>query len=215
MYGQPNGGYHNPRNIDFVTPIIEIISPLLKTKKDIVFFQEFYDDKNIKIEELLNQLGYNIYHNSVLKGKIKSHVVAVTLSDSEWKILPNPDNFELDNKVIEMAIEMDFDNDLRVVSFHNTNEQIKLLIDDYFKKGDHHILLGDFNDAEWINSLNVEKNNYRDLVTNDMITYKPGQTAIDRIFIKREEKFKNRVVFNGVTETYASDHNLITFSMNI
>lgn len=78
--------------------------------------------------------------------------------------------------------------------------------------------MGDFNDLEWIDSLKNERKEYRDLVTNDMITYKPAQTAIDRIFIKKatfsEEKSSNKIFFNGVIETFASDHNILSFLLN-
>ena len=82
-------------------------------------------------------------------------------------------------------------------------------------RDDIDIILGDFNDTKWINELNSDATmEYRDLVTNDMITYKPGQTAIDRIFV-RKGKFDNNIVFNGVTETFLSDHNLLSFSLNV
>lgn len=55
-----------------------------------------------------------------------------------------------------------------------------------FDRGDKDIILGDFNNTKWIDNLHKSPNNkYRDLVTNDMITYKPAQTSIDRIFINK------------------------------
>ena len=47
-----------------------------------------------------------------------------------------------------------------------------------------------------------------------MITYKPAQTSIDRIFINKN-KYENKIIFNGVIDTYVSDHNFLTFSLNI
>lgn len=56
-----NGGYYNPRNIDYITPIKNIISTHLKTDEDIIFLQEFYDNKNIKIQEIFSNAGYLIF----------------------------------------------------------------------------------------------------------------------------------------------------------
>lgn len=92
---------------------------------------------------------------------------------------------------------------------------IKALINKHLlEEKDRDIILGDFNDINWIKSLSLNCSDYRDLVTNDMITYKPAQTAIDRIFV-RKTKFEGKIVFNGVIETYASDHNILTFLLNI
>ena len=68
-------------------------------------------------------------------------------------------------------------------------------INNYLEKEEKQIILGDFNDCEWIDELHHEKKGYRDLVTNDMITYKPAQTAIDRVFIKKKEHHRNMVSF--------------------
>lgn len=57
LYSGTKGAYYNPRNIDFITPIKDIISKVLKTKDDIIFLQEFYDNKNIKAEEFLKIMG--------------------------------------------------------------------------------------------------------------------------------------------------------------
>lgn len=87
-------------------------------------------------------------------------------------------------------------------------------MNDEFDRGDKDIILGDFNNTDWINTLHDSLSGYRDLVTNDMITYKPAQTSIDRIFIN-ENKYENKIIFNGIIETYMSDHNFLTFSLNI
>lgn len=205
-----NGGYYTPRNIDYITPIKNIISTHLKTDEDIIFLQEFYDNKNIKIQEIFSNAGYLIFHNSNLR-IIKSHVVAITLKDTKWKIVEH--NNAAGNELINKFIEMKLNDKLRVLSFHNTDKAIKDKIKKYFEESNIDVILGDFNDVNLIKDLNSKDSNYIDLVTDYMITYKPGQTAIDRIFVK--EDYHNRIVFNGVIETYTSDHNLLTFLLNI
>ena len=119
------------------------------------------------------------------------------------------------NKIIKMEITKS-NISLQVLSFHNTHEDIKNYVKGYFKDENTQIILGDFNDEEWINDLNSDKKiNYKDLVTNFMITFKPAQTSIDRIFVKNDKAIINKIVFNGVTETFASDHNLLSFLLNI
>ena len=110
---------------------------------------------------------------------------------------------EFQNKFIEMELK---EKSLKIVSFHNTHKEIKERMDEEFKKGDKDIILGDFNGTEWINELHNPSSGYKDLVTNDMITYKPAQTSIDRIFINKN-KYENKIIFNGVIDTYISDHN--------
>lgn len=213
-YGSQNGGYYNPRNIDFKSSIKKIVVSLLNNKDDIIFLQEFADNKYIGVSELFDQEKYTIFSNSNL-GNIKSSVVAITLKDSLWKKIDFSEEIAFPNKIIEMETK---DNQLRVLSFHNTDNKIKKEINKRFEAGEDSIILGDFDDLEWIDSLKKERKEYRDLVTNDMITYKPAQTAIDRIFIKKatfsEEKSSNKIFFNGVIETYASDHNILSFLLN-
>lgn len=43
-----------------------------------------------------------------------------------------------------------------------------------------------------------------------MITYKPGQTTVDRIFIKKTID-SELIIFDSVIETYVSDHNILSF----
>lgn len=45
-----------------------------------------------------------------------------------------------------------------------------------------------------------------------MITFKPAQNAIDAAYVKRKH---NNIVFNGVIENNLSDHNLISFQLNL
>lgn len=214
-YSSQNGGYYNPRNVDFKSSIKKIVDSLLNDKDDIVFLQEFVDNKYIGVSELFVQKKYTIFHNSDLV-KNKSNVVAITLKNSTWEKIDFPEDIEFpNNKIIEMETK---DKQLRFLSFHNTNNEIKEEINKYFETGKDDIILGDFNDLEWIDSLKNERKEYWDLVTNDMITYKPAQTAIDRIFIKKatfsEEKSSNKIFFNGVIETFASDHNILSFLLN-
>lgn len=126
-----NGGYYNPRNIDYITPIKNIISTHLKTDEDIIFLQEFYDNKNIKIQEIFSNAGYLIFHNSNLR-IIKSHVVAITLKDTKWKIAEH--NNAAGNELINKFIEMKLNDKLRVLSFHNTDKAIKDKIKKYFEE---------------------------------------------------------------------------------
>lgn len=210
------GGYYNPRNIDFKTSIKKIVYSLLNEKDDIVFLQEFCNNKYVRVEELFSTDRYTIFSNMDLKNlKIKSHVVAITLSKSSWERIVPATDINYQNKFIDMQIN----NKFKVLSFHNSSSQGKNDIKDLVakhlsEKVDRDIILGDFNDTNWIKSLTSDSSAYRDLVTNDMITYKPAQTAIDRIFVKKTE-YEGNIVFNGVMETYASDHNILTFLLNI
>lgn len=209
-YSNPRtkGGYYNPRNIDFKTPIKHLCSRYLENEDDIIFVQEFYDDNNVKTKKYFEKNGYKVFHN--LDKILKSHVVAITLKKSLWKDI-NPEETEFQNKFIEMELK---EKSLKIISFHNTEKEIEDKINNEFKNGYKDIILGDFNNTKWINYLhNNPSCKYRDLVTNDMITYKPAQTSIDRIFIKNE--YENKIIFNGVIETYVSDHNILTFSFNI
>lgn len=208
------GRYYNPRNIDFRTPIKEMITNLLKTTEDIVFLQEFTDNKFVNVETLFSTDKYKIHRNEnnlKLKSKLKSIVVAITLKDTSWCVEKIVD-VDFPNKIINMCLK---DKNLNVVSFHNTDKKIKDFIEERFNKKDVDIILGDFNDTKWIDELNNNQNIcYRDLVTNDMITYKPGQTSVDRIFVK-VNKYDDVIIFNDVYETFLSDHNLVSFSLNI
>ena len=141
---------------------------------------------------------------------LKSNVVAITLKKSLWKVI-NPKETEFQNKFIEMELE---EKSLKIVSFHKTDKKIEDRMNKEFDNGDKDIILGDFNNTEWINTLHNRSSGYKDLVTNDMITYKPAQTSIDRIFINKN-KYENKIIFNGVIDTYVSDHNFLTFSLNI
>lgn len=51
-------------------------------------------------------------------------------------------------------------------------------------------------------------------MTDDMITFKPAQSTIDRIFVAKEYDSR-KIVFNGILETFTSDHNILTFTLNI
>lgn len=206
-----NGYYFNPKNIDFKTPIKRMIDTLLETNEDVVFLQEVTDNKFVDLEGLFPNNKYKIH--SYAKLTSKSLVVAITLKNSLWKKKEEYSNFTFKNKIIDMYLD---EKSIRIVSFHNTDSAIKGKVEKlFFEQDDIDIFLGDFNDKEWVNELNSNTAlNYIDVVTNDMITYKPGQTAIDRIFI-RKGKFDNNIVFNGITETFLSDHNLISFSLNV
>lgn len=49
-----------------------------------------------------------------------------------------------------------------------------------------------------------------------MITYKPAHISINSIFIKKDKsKYRNKIIFNGVIETYALKYNLLIFTFNI
>lgn len=208
------GMYYNPKNIDFKTPIKEMITNLLKTKEDIVFLQEFIDNKYVNVKTLFPEDKYRI-HIKEFNPNLHSSVVAITLKETSWQ-MENITNNPFPNKIIKMCLS---DKKLNIVCFHNTDNNIKKCIEAYFNNQDEDIdvdiILGDFNNTGWINKLNNQSGtDFRDLVTNDMITYKPGQTAIDRIFV-RKGKYDNVIIFNGVHETCLSDHNLLCFSLNI
>lgn len=210
-YSNPNtkGGYYNPRNIDFKTPIKNLCSRYLKNEDDIIFVQEFYDDNKVRTKEYFEKNGYQVFHN--LDKILKSHVVAITLKNSLWRVI-NSEETGFQNKLIEMELK---EKSIKIISFHNTDKKIEDRIENEFDRGDKDIILGDFNNTKWIDNLHKSPNNkYRDLVTNDMITYKPAQTSIDRIFINKYNN-KYKIIFNGVIETYISDHNFLTFTLNI
>lgn len=210
LYSGTKGAYYNPRNIDFITPIKDIISKVLKTKDDIIFLQEFYDNKNIKAEEFFENNGYVVFHNPKLDSNIKSYVVAITLKDSLWELI-NPDpNDILKNKFVAMKYNKSF----KIISIHNTGDAIKQMVNKEFAEHKKKVILGDFNDSSWIKELHKKELEYRDLVTDDMITFKPKQSTIDRIFVAKEYDSR-KIVFNGVLETFASDHNILTFTLNI
>ncbi len=200
------GKYYNPRNLDFRTPIKEIVQSKLNNKDDLFFLQEFVNNKYININELFPNDKYTIYGEQ----KTKSNVVAITLNDSNWNIIPIEESIHK-NKIIKMK---NTEKNLQIISFQNTNNDIKKSVNTYFNDSEIDIIIGDFNDFSWVADLN-KNTSFRDLVTNDMITFKPAQTAIDRIFVRNKNTFDNKIVFNGVIETYISDHNLLSFCLNI
>ncbi len=206
-YSSINGGYYNPRNIPFKLQIKNIVDNVLRDIDDIIFLQEFIENQYVDVLNLFNKEKYTIFSNSNYK-KIKSSVVAMTLKGSTWEKEDFHQEIEFSNKIIEMRMK-----DLKVLSFHNTDDNIQKIINSYFQEKNVDIIIGDFNNIKWIDTLKEEKMEYRDLVTNEMITYKPAQTAIDRVFIKKEIDSK-LIVFNGIIETFASDHNLLSFLLN-
>lgn len=208
-YSSCNGGYYNPRNIDFRTPIKMHVNSLLKSEQDIFFMQEFIENRHVNVQKLFPEDEYKIFYNSKLT---KSNVVAITLKNSIWNKNELDKETQFSNKYIEM--ESSGADKTKILCFHNTDINIETKIESIFESGKKDVILGDFNNTNWIKSLDKYKT-YRDLVTNEMITYKPGQTGIDRVFIKNKDNFKNKIIFNGVIENFDSDHNLITFSLNI
>ena len=103
-YSNPcaKGGYYNPRNIDFKTPIKNLCSRYLENEDDIIFVQEFYDDNKVRTKEYFEKNGYKVFHN--LDKILKSHVVAITLKKSLWEVI-NPKETEFQNKFIEMELK--------------------------------------------------------------------------------------------------------------
>ena len=194
-----DGRYYNPRNIDFRTPIRDIVKEHLKEKEDIFFLEEFTNNGYINVFELFK--GYKIFYNG---DKLeRSHVVAITLEDSLWERIDSKKDYP--NKYIEMKL-----NELQIICFHNTCDTIFSNIEKCFASKEHDIILGDFNGVRC-----DDTEGYRDLVTMDMVTFKPAQTTIDHLWVKNQERFNNKIVFNGIIETFTSDHNLLTFSLNV
>ena len=136
------GRYYNPRNIDFKTSIKEIMDSLLKNKDDIIFVQEFINNKYIDIGKLFPDEKYAIFYNG--KKLLESNVVAITLKNSLWEQIEEAGKMELSNKIIEMRLKI---YDLNIVSFHNTDKLIEEKINNYLEKEEKQIILGDFNDC--------------------------------------------------------------------
>lgn len=198
------GYYYNPKNLDFKTSIKNLVDQYVTEDNDIFFMEEFIDNQYINVTNLFKDYEIH-YHGNKLE---KSHVVAITLKNSRWKkIETNEKNYT--NKFLGMESD-----NLKIICFHNTDKEnennISAKIKEYFNNEEYDIILGDFNGSPSYNS-----NKYRDLISTDMITYKPAQSTLDHIYIKICDQFKNKISFNGIIETYASDHNLLTFILNI
>lgn len=212
-YSNPRtrGGYYNPKNIDFKTPIKKLISSCIKEKDDIVFLQEFYDNNILKTKDFFGE-GFKILHNKC-EGNfndIKSHVVAITRKDSPWKLVEQTLNKSaLGNKWVEVELS---GKNFRILSIHNTGESVKERVNREFRNKEKMIILGDFNDSSWIKEIK-HKYDYDDMITDDDITFKPAQTAIDRVFINRHINYEKVDVSSIVTETYLSDHNLLSLEI--
>ncbi len=71
--------------------------------------------------------------------------------------------------------------------------------------------MDDFNDQDWLSVLS-NSDEYRGLVPDEVITYKPGQTTIDQIFIRKSIDSK-RIAFKLI-ETFTSDHNILSFELD-
>lgn len=198
------GRYYNPRNLDFRTPIKEIVDSVLCRKSDIIFLEEFTDNSYIEAEKLFDSERYSIFHNKKLTEK--SGVVAITFQNSLWSI----DTKYSSNKLLGMKFKKN-DIELKAIGFHNTSDSIKNVIDQTIRDGETDIVLGDFNDTSWLDSLSTQENGYVSLISNDKITFKPAQTTIDGVLLKNE--LSNKVGSKTVMQTYASDHNLVTFTL--
>lgn len=210
---QTRGGYYNPKNIDFKTPIKKLISSCIKEKDDIVFLQEFYDNNILKTKDFFGE-NYKVLHNEC-EGNfndIKSHVVAITRKDSSWKLVEQTLNkSSLGNKWIEVELR---GKNFRILSFHNTGEPVKERVNREFRNKEKMIILGDFNDSYWIKEIK-NKYEYDDIITDDYITFKPAQTAIDRFFINRQFEYGEIEDSPIVIETYLSDHNLLSLEIKL
>ena len=174
------GGYYNPRNLDFKTRIKGIVDSLLTRRDDIVVVQEFIDNQYINVGQLFEQSRYEIFANSDYK-KCKSNVVAITFKDSGWNKVDLPDETIFPNKFIKMKHP---DKNILLLGLHNTDVDIKKQISKEFQLKEADIILGDFNDQDWLRVLS-NSDEYRGLVSDEVITYKPGQTTIDQIFIRK------------------------------
>ena len=175
---QTRGGYYNPKNIDFKTPIKKLISSCIKEKDDIVFLQEFYDNNILKTKDFFGE-NYKVLHNEC-EGNfndIKSHVVAITRKDSSWKLVEQTLNkSSLGNKWIEVELR---GKNFRILSFHNTGEPVKERVNREFRNKEKMIILGDFNDSYWIKEIK-NKYEYDDIITDDYITFKPVYTPFSK-----------------------------------
>ena len=212
---QTKGGYYNPRNIDFKTPIKKLISSCIKEKDDIVFLQEFYDNKMLKTKDFFGE-DFKILHNKC-EGNfndIKSHVVAITQKESSWKLVEQTLNkSSLGNKWLEVELSS---KNFRILSIHNTGDSVKERVNREFSSKEKMIILGDFNDSSWIKEIKDEyEDDYDDMITDDGITFKPAQTAIDRVFINRQFEYGEIEGSPIVIETYLSDHNLLSLEINL
>lgn len=214
-YSNPKtrGGYYNPKNIDFKTPIKKLISSCIKEKDDIVFLQEFYDNNILKTRDYFSE-DLKVLHNEC-EGNfndIKSHVVAIIRKDSSWKLVEQTLNkSSLGNKWIEVELS---GKNFRILSFHNTGEAVKERVNREFRNKEKMIILGDFNDRHWIREIK-NKYEYDDIITDEDITFKPAQTAIDRLFVNRHFNYEKVGVSSIVTETYLSDHNLLSLEIKL
>ena len=149
-YSSINGGYYNPRNIPFKLQIKNIVDNVLRDIDDIIFLQEFIENQYVDVLNLFNKEKYTIFSNSNYK-KIKSSVVAMTLKGSTWEKEDFHQEIEFSNKIIEMRMK-----DLKVLSFHNTDDNIKKIINSYFQEKNVDIIIGDFNNIKWIDTLKKE-----------------------------------------------------------
>lgn len=201
------GGYYNPRNLDFKTKIKGIVDSLLTRRDDIVVVQEFIDNQYINVGQLFEQSRYEIFANSDYK-KCKSNVVAITFKDSGWNKVDLPAEAIFPNKFIKMKHP---DKNILLLGLHNTDVDIKKQISKEFQLKEADIILGDFNDQDWLRVLS-NSDEYRGLVSDEVITYKPGQTTIDQIFIRKSIDSK-RIAFKLI-ETFASDHNILSFELD-
>lgn len=200
--------YYNPRNVDFKSKIKEIVDSLLVETDDIVFLQEFIDNQYISVHRVFGKSKYNIFSNVDYK-KCKSNVVAITLKNSRWKKSDLTFETEFPNKFIKME---QHDKNFCVLGVHNTDETIKKQINECFKTKEADIILGDFNDQDYLSELS-KYDEYRGLMSYEFITYKPVQSAIDQIFVSNTIE-STRIAFEEVIETFASDHNVLSFELD-
>lgn len=216
-YSAPFGGYRNPRNLDFKSKVKDLVEKQLQQSDDIIFLQEFLDNNYIEVENLFEKEKYKILSTSADLKSYKSSVVAISKKDSNWKLMSNKQKEKINcnenypNKILEVCYSSGANN-LNVLGFHNTDNNIKKFVNDCFQNASKDIILGDFNDTEWLKEL-LEIKNFKAIVASNEITFKPSQSMIDQIFIKSslEELVKNYEVI----ETYSSDHNIISVELKL
>lgn len=80
--------------------------------------------------------------------------MAITLKGSLWKRIEPCSEDGYNNKFIEM----NYKDNLSIISFQNTNNYCKEKINSYFNDKDKDIIIGDFNDIEWVTELYKKRN---------------------------------------------------------
>ena len=200
----------------------------LNNENDLAIIQEIPCEYKIYnfLEKEFND--FIILKPNHLQSYAKQCTIAIFSERSNWKRaeerLKYSKNekgiFDFGNKFVELQL-----GEITLLGVHMPNDKNmwKNLIDTIKDKNKFSIIIGDFNAHENIhrgmdkisdNLKKIRECGYKDLVSNDLVTYYPAMTTIDHLFYQTDRKKLESTSLN-VIPTNLSDHVCLWFEFTI